>query len=288
MGQGWPERKRDRVVRRYFGYVLAAGFAAIALATFLTGHDTPKPGEPPPAARDDMTGVRRVAEGGIRSGARNPDTVRFRGEQVYPQAAAGQIAVCGQTDASGGFVPFVALVGTGSGETVQPYHMIESWVAGAISEADRTYIETVGRCWLGGGPQSIVHGSITAVPPLPEHPDAVLRTAAPVAASPGPASPPAVAVQPGFAVAPISPPPAPAALPATDDVAGTDGNPADADRTVTLRQDANIHAAPHGNVVGVAPRGSSLRVFSETPGGWLEIGETAPFGWVHASMVEQR
>jgi uncharacterized protein YraI len=54
-----------------------------------------------------------------------------------------------------------------------------------------------------------------------------------------------------------------------------------------MRQDANIHTAPHGSAVGVAPRGSSLRVFSEAPGGWLEVGETAPFGWVHSSMVEQ-
>jgi len=31
-----------------------------------------------------------------------------------------------------------------------------------------------------------------------------------------------------------------------------------------------------------------LRVFAEAPGGWLEVGDTAPFGWVHGSMVEPR
>jgi len=227
-----------------------------------------------------------VAESSIRSSARNPDSVRFRGEQVYPQAAASHVAVCGQVDVSGGFVPFVALIGTSGDGFVQPYQVVEIHVAATIRDADRTYIETVARCWSGGGPQTLLHGSITTVPPLPEHPDALLRTAVPVAAPPAPESQPDVVVQPRVAVAPV-PPSASAVPPAAAETGDADEAPAGTVRTVTMRQDANIRTVPHGNAVGVAPRGSSLRVFSEAPGGWLEVGETAPFGWIHGSMVEQ-
>ncbi len=55
-----------------------------------------------PAVYDDRTGLRLTAEAGIRLAARDPDAVRFRGEQVYPQAVAGQVAVCGQTNVFGG------------------------------------------------------------------------------------------------------------------------------------------------------------------------------------------
>jgi hypothetical protein len=275
------------VVRRYLGYILAAGIAATAVIMLLAEHNAPKPGESQQTARDDLAEVRRVAESGIRSSARNPDAVRFRGGQIYPQAAAGQVAVCGQTDVSGGFVPFVAVIRTSGDGFVHPYQVVEIHVAATIRDADRTYIETVARCWPGGGPQARQHGSITAVPPLPEHPDAVLRTAAPVAAPPAPASQPAFVVQPRVAVAPV-PPSASAVPPAAAETEDADEAPAGAIRTVTMRQDANIRTVPHGNAVGVAPRGSSLRVFSEAPGGWLEVGETAPFGWVHGSMVEQR
>ncbi|TDH58288.1 SH3 domain-containing protein, partial [Dankookia rubra] len=62
-------------------------------------------------------------------------------------------------------------------------------------------------------------------------------------------------------------------------------------RQVTTSQahPVNIRSAPGGGgaVVRVVPRASALRVFGEAPGGWLEVGESQPFGWVHASVLDR-
>nr|WP_294523813.1 hypothetical protein [uncultured Rhodopila sp.] len=271
-------------MRGAFGYILAAGFAAVIAFMLVAGHDAKKPvrsspGQSPPAALDDRADVRLVAESGIRSSAKNPDAVRFRGEQVYPQAVAGQIAVCGQTDMSGGpgrtFVPFVVLVAfSGDADPALRYRVTETHVARAVVDVDRTYIETVARCYNGGGPQAMLHGSIASVPPLPEHPDAATRGVPPVV-SPPPQQ--AAAVQMPLTVTPRPP---------ADLLAG--GSAAEVSRTVIMRRNGNIRAAPQGDTLRVAPRGASLRVFAEAPGGWLEVGDTTPFGWVHGSMVEPR
>jgi hypothetical protein len=51
----------------------------------------------------------------------------------------------------------------------------------------------------------------------------------------------------------------------------------------------NIRSMPGGGgaVVRVVPRASVLRVFAEAPGGWLQVGEDQPFGWVHGSVLER-
>ena len=51
-----------------------------------------------------------------------------------------------------------------------------------------------------------------------------------------------------------------------------------------MRQNANVHASPHGPSVRVVPQGTALRIFAAAPGGWYEVGDTAPWGWVHESM----
>jgi hypothetical protein len=307
LGRSGPAQQRGRIVRGAFGYILAAFFAAAFAFVLLAGHDAPKPvqsspGQLPSAGRDDRAEVRLVAESGIRSGAKSPDAVRFRGEQVYPQAMAGQIAVCGQADLSAGpgrtFVPFVVLVAVSGGEDpALRYRVTETHVAGAVADADRTYIETVARCYDGGGPQAMLHGSIASVPPLPEHPDAAWRGAPSPALSVPPQQQAAAVPVPSVVtpraparVAPLAPDVLtggpPGAYRAADLLAG--GPAADGSRTVIMRQNGNIRAAPQGDTLRVAPRGASFRVFAEAPGGWLEVGDTAPFGWVHSSMVEQR
>ncbi len=292
-------------MRGAFGYILAAGFAAALAFMLFAGHDAQKPAQSSPArlspaASDDRAEVRLVAESGIRSGAKNPDAVRFRGEQVYPQAVAGQIAVCGQTDMSGGpgrsFVPFVVLVAvTADEDPALRYRATETHVAGAMVDVDRTYIETVARCYDGGGPQAMLHGSIASVPPLPENPDAASR-GVPVPVSPPQPQPAAIqmpmTVKPRGAAraVPLAPDvltgAPPGAYRAADVLAG--GPAPEISRTVIMRQNGNIRAAPHGDTLRIAPKGASLRVFAEAPGGWLEVGDTAPFGWVHGSMVEPR
>ncbi|MCB4824755.1 SH3 domain-containing protein [Roseicella sp. GB24] len=59
--------------------------------------------------------------------------------------------------------------------------------------------------------------------------------------------------------------------------------------TTTPAHPVNIRAQPGGGgpVVRILPRASQLRVFGEAPGGWLEVGEDQPFGWVHGSMLER-
>jgi hypothetical protein len=281
----------------------------------LAGHGAQKPvpsapGQLLPAALDDRADVRLAAESGIRSGAKNPDAVRFRGEQVYPQAVAGQIAVCGQTDMSGApgrsFVPFVVLVAVSGGADPAPrYRVTETHVAGAVADVDRTYIETVAHCYDGGGSQTMLHGSIVSVPPLPEHPDAATQSVSPPQQQSAAVQMPVIITPRAPArVTPLAPDvltgAPPGAYRAPDVLTGAPsgayrtadllagGPAAEVSRTVIMRQNGNIRAAPKGDTLRVAPRGASLRVFAEAPGGWLEVGDTAPFGWVHSSMVEPR
>jgi hypothetical protein len=100
--------------------------------------------------------------------------------------------------------------------------------------------------------------------------------------------PPAPSVEPGQAVAPpaavASPPPVPAVAPAATDrpVAPT------ARGTVSVRSAANVRAQPGGEVLRVAPRGATLDVFEEAPGGWYLVGEGEPWGWVHGSLLDGR
>jgi hypothetical protein len=58
--------------------------------------------------------------------------------------------------------------------------------------------------------------------------------------------------------------------------------------TVVMRQNGNIRIAPQGETIRVEPQGKELQVFGEAPGGWLQIGDTKPNGWVHSSLVQRR
>jgi hypothetical protein len=128
------------------------------------------------------------------------------------------------------------------------------------------------------------------VPPLPEHSNAVQRAAVAAPAPPALADPtrPPVVAQPlsnaaRTVVAPVPDPHSPSV-----GVVETGAVAAATSRTVTMRQNGNIRIAPHGDTTRVVPKGSSMHVFAEAPGGWLEVGDaTAPFGWVHGSMVER-
>jgi hypothetical protein len=56
---------------------------------------------------------------------------------------------------------------------------------------------------------------------------------------------------------------------------------------VQVRSNANLRAAPVGGseVLGVVSQGSALRVFGRAPGGWVQVGDAAPQGWVHSSLL---
>jgi Bacterial SH3 domain len=57
--------------------------------------------------------------------------------------------------------------------------------------------------------------------------------------------------------------------------------------TVTIKQGSNLRAAPNAQseVLRVIPRGTVAQVFGEATGGWYQIGDTEPWGWVHGSML---
>ncbi len=56
---------------------------------------------------------------------------------------------------------------------------------------------------------------------------------------------------------------------------------------VATRQGANVREAPNGSatVVRTVSTGIVLSVFSRV-GGWVQVGERDPWGWIHSSLLE--
>jgi len=220
---------------------------------------------------DPLADVRKAAEASVRVSAGNPELVRFRGVQVWPQALKNQFAVCGQAATFGAgsntFVLFVALVTRDDVGTDQANRLrAEVRVGSTISEATRVYIETLARCFEGGGPQALKRETVPQLPPLPDDPKAVLA-ASTQSSQVAPVASPAV---------PPAPPPriADAAAPASG--------------TIVMRQAGNIRATPQGETLRIEPAGKELHVFGTAPGGWLQVGDIGPNGWVHSSLVQRR
>jgi hypothetical protein len=228
---------------------------------------------PPPAAAsvpDALADVRRAAETSVRVSAANAEAVRFRGVQVWPQAMKNQFAVCGQANVFGPgsntFVLFVAVVTRDDlGQDPARKFKAEARVGSTTGEATRVYVDALARCYEGGGPQQMLkRDSVPPLPPLPDDVKAVLAGPTPTA----PAAPAAPAQ-------PVTAPPP---------VAGASA----ASGIVVMRQNGNIRSSPQGETLRVEPAGRELRVFGEAPGGWLQVGDTAPTGWVHSSLVHRR
>jgi hypothetical protein len=221
----------------------------------------PQGGGPP----DQSADLRKVAENSVRVSAGNPDSVRFRGVQVWPQAVKNQFAVCGQANVFGPisntYVLFVVVITRdGSGGDTPHRLKADARVGSTVTEATKVYVDTLERCFERGGPVSIMRGKAAPVPPLPN--DTVLTGPTPV----GPA--PAAQRQPPASAAVLT--------------------PTAASRTVVMRQSGNIHSQPQGETIRIEPQGKELRVFGEAPGGWLQIGDTEANGWVHSSVVQRR
>ncbi len=113
-------------------------------------------------------------------------------------------------------------------------------------------------------PQTVVEDAPWLVRPSPEAARRFCREPEPVAAT----QPTPEAVQLG--TPPVTPPPAAAAS---------------AGGRVVTQSPANLRAAPQGEVLMSIPRGRTLIVFDRAPGGWVQVGETAPQGWVHSSLL---
>jgi hypothetical protein len=214
----------------------------------------------------EIAAASKAAEERLRSTARNiTPAAKLRGVAVHRQALGGY-AVCGQVNLTGAaedpYLPFVSVVSPDAGR-------IEQFVAFSSAEATRTYVETNTRCFDRGGP-----ASARSVLPLPPVPDTSTNAAAPATSPSSPAPAPATAEAGSLSVLPT---PSAASMPAQGSVTTTSAHP------VNLRS----NPAGGGAVLRVVPRGTRLRVFAEAPGGWYQVGENEPVGWIHGSMLER-
>ncbi len=199
-----------------------------------------------------------AAEQSVRRGTPAGTKAQFRGVQLYAQALPQHVAVCGQVspfaDDGGIYVPFVAVVTLPPGQGGQP--QVEQHIGTDPSEASRVYIALVTYCYDKGGPGTAPDQGVTPTPPLPDNiPDSAFKRVPPPPAA-------AAGAQPAVASTPAS-------------------------GSVTMRQAGNLHSGPHGSTLRVVPQGTVMHVFSQAPGGWYQVGDSAPWGWVHESMLDR-
>ncbi len=230
--------------------------------------------------------VREAVEQSIRSGIVGSTHIQFRGVQVYTQAMPQRMAVCGQVnpfaDNPNLFVPFVAFVtkreGLG-GEVLQD--TVEQHIATNTSQAGQVYIALVTYCYDKGGPAPAPRRSVLSIPPLPD------TISAPPPAIESAGQTPVTFPNP----TPLFPPSAHRPSPELPIVRAAVPDPISdqpaALGSVTMRQNGNLHSSPQGPVIVVVPRGTVIQVFSRAPGGWYQVGGSAPWGWVHESMLDK-
>ena len=213
---------------------------------------------PKPAARADdgaASRVRTAAEERVRGVARDANSLRFRAVETYRQAMADTYAVCGQATVTGEavYIPFVSVVSQRNGAME-----VEQFVGRSNVEATRVYVEMVGRCFEGGGPIQRAGGTLVSAPTPP------LPNGLPLLEQVRPEAPPT----PDLITAAASAAPASAG-------------------TVVMKQNGNLRASPGGGgaVLRVARTGTVMNVFGTAPGGWFQVGETEPLGWVHSTVA---
>ncbi len=234
------------------------GFAAMLLVAGC------KPAKTPASATDAAAPAAvSAAEAAIRAALPNARSAAFRGVQSYAQALDDRRAVCGQVspypDDPALFVPFVAVMQRDAkGGWSNPDDA--RFIGTSVADADRTYLALVVHCYDKGGPSD---GPVQSVAPIPPVPNEIPRPSENTASST--ASAPAVSGGTPQGTAPGVTP---------------------ASGTVTMRQNANLHATPQGESVRVVPQGTALHVFGTAPGGWYQVGDDAPWGWVHQSMLD--
>jgi hypothetical protein len=264
--------------------LLAAG--AVAL---LGGCDDPKPQAPPRADRAESQPAGRpaaamlAAEERLRARLRSEAPLALRAVQAHRQAVPDTLAICGQVNPSGRaedpFIPFVAVIGFEGDRTAR----VEFHLGATSAEATRVYYELVDRCFDGGGPPNL-RTVVRPLPPAPNvTPNVVIGEPAPPPTLPAQQVVPSQVVPSQVAPQVVAMPPAPGPQVLSLTPAGP------AQGSVVTRQPANLRASPAGGgeVLRTVPRASSLQVFGEAPGGWFQVGEREPWGWIHGSMLER-
>lgn len=151
---------------------------------------------------------------------------------------------------------------------------------------------------LAGWSLSGLHASppqVAAPPPTASAPTEPSPTAVPPSGPPR-AEPPQQPVQPAaeqvpmptaLQAEPIGPAPPPAPVQAEPVRPVPPPAPARREQVVT-RTGANVRAGPNGTaeVVRTVPAAVRLLVFSRGTGGWVQIGDTVPWGWIHSSLLD--
>ncbi len=237
----------------------------LAVCTLAGCKDEKKAAAPAPAPAATMQRIVEAAEQSIQSTVNAPTKMRFRGVQSWTQAAAQRVAVCGQVspfaDDPNIFVPFVSVVTTQQDGRPGQYQF-DQMIGTTTSEASRVYSAIVTYCYENGGPAQTGFRMAAPTPPLPDS----IRNPAVAQAAPGVTG-----------ATPAHPAATPPGKP-----------PTEASGTVTVRQSSNVHSDPKGPSIRTVQQGALLHIFGQAPGGWYQVGDTAPFGWVHESMLNKQ
>lgn len=251
----------------------AALIALLALAACREEKRESPAAAPAPASRQQS--ARDAASAALRERLRGQET-QLRGVQVFSQALADTVAVCGRSSAGAGdpYIPYVAVVAF-EGEAAR----VTGFTLGATGpEATRVFLEMVDRCFDGGGPLTN-RPMARSYPPLP-----IVGGSRPADGGSQPALPPGRPSEPEPPAAEASP--TPAAPPAPMQPGSM---PASRQTVVTWsRTGANLRSAPvGGEIIGVVPPSSILDVIGEAPGGWYHVArDGAVIGWIHASVLD--
>jgi len=243
--------------------------------------DQKKHGAADPEAADR---AQELAERHLRDTAASAaagTAMQFRGMQVYAQAQPGHWAVCGQVspfaDDPALFVPFVTVITIPDKGAAPP--AFAQQVGTTPADATRVYQALVAYCYDEGGPANSPVQSVQPIPPVPNAlADPSRHASEDAAAATGQAASPTAGGTAATAAAP-----APGAAPGQAPGQAQGQAPASGD--VTTRQDANLHASPKGPTVQVVTQGTRFHVFATAPGGWYQVGNDAPLGWIHESML---
>ena len=179
--------------------------------------------------------------------------IEFSDMRSFRQAAAESVAICGQVSLLGSGRPaaFIAIVSRQADGSVA----VEPHVAVDSVSATRVFVDSHARCVVQA--------------------DGGQRRAAPPRLPVIPTNLPTLRTNPSQEAGRL-------------DAARKAAQQVDLGHA-TLRQPGNKRAHPNGGgeVVRVLPRGSTLRIFAEAPGGWYQLGGERPEGWVHASMLSR-
>lgn len=248
----------------------ALGFGAAML--LLPGRNAPSPAG---GTGDADARAEAIALEALRNRLRNPAAAGFRDVRTWRYGPGDERAVCGlvtSPELPGGAAAFVMRV-------VLP----ES--AGPFA-ADRPRPHTAMTVLEDGpglarpSPEARRRFCREGDPPAPEPPP----PAEAALAAPLPAPVPAVSLPLAAGAA------ATAGIPAARPPAPVEGGGATTTRErVAVAAPANLRAGPGGGaaVLSIVPRGRVLAVFGRAPGGWVQVGEEEPLGWIHGSLLAE-